>query len=49
MIALAPRKGLVWGYKEVRAWLLDALARRLHGVPLDRVHTPPADRRQPAA
>ena len=39
-VALAPLKGLVWGYDRIENYLIPALAERLKKVPEERVVTP---------
>ena len=40
-VALAPLKGLVWGYDRIESYLVPALAEKLKKVPKDQVTAPP--------
>jgi len=39
-IALAPLKGLVWGYDQIESWLTSKLAERFKTTPSDKIVTP---------
>src|SRR5438067_1583992 len=47
-VALAPLRGLIWGYEQIEKFLVTALAKKLENTPPEEVVTPKANVAGPA-